>query len=90
MSFFEQALNSTSERSRILQLNELKPSLLEFYNECLQNRRKQWISTAQTRCLHYGRHDIYAFFSMWVNCYIITILFLRLKYHKKIRLPMHG
>ena len=46
MSFFEQALNSTSERSRILQLNELKPSLLEFYNECLQNRRKQWISTA--------------------------------------------
>lgn len=26
----------------------------------------------QTRCLHYGRHDIYAFFSIWVNCYIIT------------------
>ena len=26
----------------------------------------------QTRCLHYGRYDIYAFFSIWVNCYIIT------------------
>ena len=29
----------------------------------------------QTRCLHYGRHDIYAFFSIWVNCYIITCFY---------------
>ena len=29
----------------------------------------------QTRCLHYGRHDIYAFFSIWVNCYIITYFY---------------
>ena len=27
----------------------------------------------QTRCLHYGRHDIYVFFIIWVNCYIITL-----------------
>lgn len=27
----------------------------------------------QTGCLRYGRHDIFTFFGIWVNCYIITI-----------------
>ena len=42
MSFFEQALNSTSERSR--KFSSTNQIYLTFYNECLQNRRRQWIS----------------------------------------------
>lgn len=31
----------------------------------------------QTGCLHYGRHDIFTFFGMWVYCYIITLFYIK-------------
>lgn len=49
LSFFGQALNDKSKRKLtngrrpqglkvVLQLNELETSLLDYYNECFQNR----------------------------------------------------
>lgn len=31
----------------------------------------------QMGCLHYGRHDIFTFFGMWVYCYIITLFYIK-------------